>query len=1012
MIIIVTNYFVHQVTGLLFTQHPKESPVTFGALLAESEIIGANHLGFTKFLFQKYSQQLGLNNNHYPAKSAFNYYVNDKITDYLGETINIESARENFYTELFQHTSLPRNHSFIPIIREINQTIERYVQQQFPITYTDKDKGRLQIPAVMPKGIQLPIWKKQRIESPPYSSYYHTSGSTINITSAGTFTPNATSTFGQFLFQSKQKKVELLGPYEIMESEEEEEKKTEDQKFTYQNPITEDPEFEIPNLQNQQNLNSVNSEVETPNIQTPPTQDNRNPDPINQPNLPPVIPPQPPNLDPIVYAPIVKLDNFTSKEDNAQVWLNDSLINKPQDFNAFKVEFLKYFNNNNSINHLVNTFTTMKQGETEAVTTYLRCFYRNLHQIQAINANYFTAPQILNQFIRDAVTHVRDFESAKSEANHAQAVNLVINRSSELDSKLKQFSDSINQKLEGYLADNPIQETTIISKIKHISQYQPISSGSQRHVSATTVISTKSGTISKHLLANDATANLSSTSISDSSLSTAATSNISTTATCNILTTATSNLSTSINSDTAPKFNLEAHKTRDWQWLSTNQSPVLLTHYQDCILGIQNYLSLLVTPENATTNNLGPSQQQALTNNILLTTVTNNELLMAIFLFNLEEMIKIPLFSGTALEEKPITAMYTDAKINDHAIKLILDSGSAGSIITRQLMDQLGRQVDQAASAKIITANGATKTPIDEIDNLLIEINGIMVSIKVLVIEATQYQALVGNNWLSKTHTTLDWTTQELQLTFGGPYTQTPATFLWTDEGHNELPPILFWDNKGKGKENKELTWKTDQNWETDNNQDKPANWEWKETDKERERRKKKEPLSPTAYIVQMRTLYHHQPIIVDQNWNASIATRNCYQWAHAMATTRNTPQPQDFTAAHWDNQPCLACGTILPDERIWNDIPGYGGMCNETCQYSHDKDKLWRIVYAKAEDTTTSKLLEIKNNPLLLPEPEYVQTFNVFGNIEDNPKEFHKHYQHLAPTKEEQEQRLEQLNT
>ncbi|KAG9285787.1 hypothetical protein G9A89_013212 [Geosiphon pyriformis] len=183
----------------------------------------------------------------------------------------------------------------------------------------------------------------------------------------------------------------------------------------------------------------------------------------------------------MVYAPIAKLDNFTGEENDAQIWLNNntanswyqSLVNKPQDFNAFKAEFLRYFSNNNSINCLVNAFTTIKQEETEAVTTYLGCFHQNLCQIQAIDANYFTAPQILNQFIcglrssilqhvqslhpgtlQDAVTHTRDFESAKSEANHAQTINLVMNGSSELDSKLEKFSESINKRLEGYLADN------------------------------------------------------------------------------------------------------------------------------------------------------------------------------------------------------------------------------------------------------------------------------------------------------------------------------------------------------------------------------------------------------------------------------------------------------------------------------------------------------------------------------------------------------------------------------
>ncbi|KAG9284439.1 hypothetical protein G9A89_023696 [Geosiphon pyriformis] len=496
--------------------------------VAESENIGANHLGFVKSLFQQYSQQLGLNSNHYPAESAFNFYVNNKITECLGGTVNIEAARENFYTELFQHTNLPRNHSFAPIIREINQIIEKYMQQQFPITYADKGKGKLQTPAVMPKEIQLPTWKKQRIESPPYLLYHHTSESTINITLAGVFTPNATLTFGQFPFQSKQRKAELLGPYgEYFEGFKSRlPTPSRFQSLPYQ------PDFGTQHLEN--------PEIETPNIQTPPNQRNQNPDLIHQQNLPPVIiinqppieligePIQPPQVPPqqllplqqlqqqpfqqpqqsivlMVYAPIAKLEKFTGEKNDAQAWLNDiakaimannwndnrafqaisyflqntvnlwyqSLAAKPQTFDAFKQEFLRYFSNNNCINYLVNTFITIKQRDTEAITMYLGQFHRCLHQIQAINTDYFTVAQILNQFIRGlcssilqcvhllhsvdlqtAITNARDFEAAELKANHAQAINLVMNRSSELDSRLKQFSDSINQKLERYLANN------------------------------------------------------------------------------------------------------------------------------------------------------------------------------------------------------------------------------------------------------------------------------------------------------------------------------------------------------------------------------------------------------------------------------------------------------------------------------------------------------------------------------------------------------------------------------
>ncbi|KAG9304294.1 hypothetical protein G9A89_019856 [Geosiphon pyriformis] len=79
---------------------------------------------------------------------------------------------------------------------------------------------------------------------------------------------------------------------------------------------------------------------------------------------------------------------------------------------------------------------------------------------------------------------------------------------------------------------------------------------------------------------------------------------------------------------------------------------------------------------------------------------------------------------------------------------------------------------------------------------------------------------------------------------------------------------------------------------------------------------------------------------------------------------------------------------------------------------YPHNKDEIWWMANAKVKGTMPSEILEIKNNPLepvniiLVPNPD------AFFDIETNPEDFHKHYQNLAPTKEEQEKRLTQLNT
>ncbi|KAG9307779.1 hypothetical protein G9A89_023344 [Geosiphon pyriformis] len=153
-----------------------------------------------------------------------------------------------------------------------------------------------------------------------------------------------------------------------------------------------------------------------------------------------------------------------------------------------------------------------------------------------------------------------------------------------------------------------------------------------------------------------------------------------------------------------------------------------------------------------------PSKQTK--NNIPPATITKNTILAAIFLFDIDNLNTHSLFSRAAInQDKPIMALYTDVRVGGIDIKLILDSGSAGSIITKQFMDQLGRQVDYAATAQIITADRNTKTLIGEIDNFPFEINGIQIPTKVLIMETTQYQALVGNDWLSKANATLDWNT-------------------------------------------------------------------------------------------------------------------------------------------------------------------------------------------------------------------------------------------------------------
>ncbi|KAG9295492.1 hypothetical protein G9A89_013521 [Geosiphon pyriformis] len=72
------------------------------------------------------------------------------------------------------------------------------------------------------------------------------------------------------------------------------------------------------------------------------------------------------------------------------------------------------------------------------------------------------------------------------------------------------------------------------------------------------------------------------------------------------------------------------------------------------------------------------------------------------------------LSNAAANEQKAITAMYTEATVEEKPIQLILNSGLAGT------------------QTVIVIADGMKKTPVREIDNFSFTINEITISVKVL----------------------------------------------------------------------------------------------------------------------------------------------------------------------------------------------------------------------------------------------------------------------------------------
>ncbi|KAG9285381.1 hypothetical protein G9A89_010856 [Geosiphon pyriformis] len=415
-----------------------------------------------------------------------------------------------------------------------------------------------------------------------------------------------------------------------------------------------------------------------------------------------------------------------------------------------------------------------------------------------------------------------------------------------------------------------------------------------------------------------------------------------------------------------------------------------------------NYLSLLVTPEDATTNNSKfNSLQTTLTNNIPPVMVTENESLTAIFSFKLEETINPSLFSGAALKEKPITTIYSNVKVDGHSIKLILDS----------------HRVDCTASARIITADGATKTPIGEIDDFSIEVNDIIVPIKIetpkssslaRIVNTHEYQPRVATSSLFTHHQHHLSNLKKKKQNPSGKHTKSHGPTLTTMNCCQYSPKTTTTMER----RNKEK-----------NLPEKPSSTLGLTTTKSKEKEKKKEENIPeettTAREITSgwKRKYLHEPI--KEPSYISLKYKNCRKklfsiGAWVVKTTRC--EPITIASSAIGNN----MATQKDKARMWNNIPSREGTCDTSCQYMilisdwvsraishldgypHDENKIWQMANAKVEGISPSKILEIKNN---LPEPtDIVLVLNpdAFINLKNSPEEFHEHYQNLALMKKD----------
>ncbi|KAG9292219.1 hypothetical protein G9A89_023939 [Geosiphon pyriformis] len=287
---------------------------------------------------------------------------------------------------------------------------------------------------------------------------------------------------------------------------------------------------------------------------------------------------------------------------------------------------------------------------------------------------------------------------------------------------------------------------------------------------------------------------------------------------------------------------------------------------------------------------------------ILPARIAENTNLSDIFPFEFKANESSFLLSNAAAnEQKAITAMYTEAKVEEKTIRLILSI--------------------------IVTADGMKKTPVGEINNFLFTLNGITIPVKVLVIDAPQYQALVRNDWLQKANAKLDWEIQELQISYQGQHAQVPATCGTFNKYSEKALAFEFELEEKKPIIKTFMALGSTSNWA-------------KETEQEHFT-PHSEPETPGWNIPYLKPKPRKQRPYIP------LKCKDCHK---KLSSMRACISPEEEYKSHtcyyckghlikrsgkWNKTSCLTCGKQLPDKCDWIDIAFREKICDQTCQYA-----------------------------------------------------------------------------
>ena len=127
-------------------------------------------------------------------------------------------------------------------------------------------------------------------------------------------------------------------------------------------------------------------------------------------------------------------------------------------------------------------------------------------------------------------------------------------------------------------------------------------------------------------------------------------------------------------------------------------------------------------------------------------------------------------------KEKVEEALYGEAIVYGQPVNVLIDSGAVGCIISKRFLEKVGRDIEASTNVRIIDVTGQKTAPLGMVRQVPIQIRDIKVHMDMIVTNSSEYNVLLGNEWLKKVNANIDYAQSRITVKYEGIQQQIPIT--------------------------------------------------------------------------------------------------------------------------------------------------------------------------------------------------------------------------------------------